>query len=154
MKYTIQDIVSFKSEELENGNILTQDNHEYKFLFEEKVYRINILQRNLETKTMTIKINGYQLNVKSEDQLDLLIKTLGMDKPPKKIIKEILSPMPGLVKHIMVNEGDNIEDGQNLFILEAMKMENIIKSQGEGIVNRILVKVGDKIDKGSILATL
>ena len=52
-------------------------------------------------------------------------------KPPKKEDKSkyLLAPMPGLLVSIMVNEGDEVEEGQGLAVIEAMKMENIIKSE-------------------------
>jgi biotin carboxyl carrier protein len=59
--------------------------------------------------------------------------------------------MPGLVLKVFVNKGDSIKKGDNLFVLEAMKMENIIKSPADVTVEKILIKPGDKVEKGQIL---
>jgi biotin carboxyl carrier protein len=86
--------------------------------------------------------------------LDQLINQLGFNKPPKIELKQIIAPMPGLVKDILIKEGDAISSGTNLLILEAMKMENILKSHGEGSIKSVEVKIGDKVEKGTILIKL
>jgi biotin carboxyl carrier protein len=67
------------------------------------------------------------------------------------MISEIKAPMPGLVLKVLVNKGDSIKKGCNLFVLEAMKMENIIKSPADVVIDKILIKPGDKVEKGQIL---
>ncbi|MNF13023.1 Glutaconyl-CoA decarboxylase subunit gamma [compost metagenome] len=64
---------------------------------------------------------------------------------------EIKAPMPGLVLNVIVESGQEVNKGDNLLILEAMKMENIIKSPSSGIVKKILVTKGDKVEKNEIL---
>jgi biotin carboxyl carrier protein len=56
------------------------------------------------------------------------------------------SPMPGKVVKILVNEGDQVEKGQGLVIVEAMKMENELKSPVKGIVEKVNFKAGDLVD--------
>jgi biotin carboxyl carrier protein len=56
------------------------------------------------------------------------------------------SPMPGKVVKIMVKEGDEVDKGQGLVIVEAMKMENEIKSPVKGKVDKVNFKVGDLVD--------
>jgi Pyruvate/oxaloacetate carboxyltransferase len=60
----------------------------------------------------------------------------------------IESPMPGNIMSILVKEGDMVKRGDNLLILEAMKMENDIVSEVEGRINRIFVNSGDKVREG------
>ena len=59
--------------------------------------------------------------------------------------------MPGLIHSIMVSPGDQIEKGDSLFILEAMKMENVIKSTGEGIIAEIHVSEKQSVEKNQLL---
>ena len=56
-----------------------------------------------------------------------------------------MSPMPGLLVSILVKEGQNIQAGEGLAIIEAMKMENILKAEKEGTVKKIFSKVGDSL---------
>ena len=68
--------------------------------------------------------------------------------------KKILSFIPGTVLDIMVKEGQNVEKGNDLMILDAMKMQNKLKSSIAGKVKRIHANKGDKVSKGTLLIEL
>jgi biotin carboxyl carrier protein len=154
MKYVVNNKSVFESKDVNGGLILSKDQEDYKFLYNEVVYDVKLLQYDEENKTYKLKINGFHLEVNALNELDQLIAKLGFNKPSQKTLKEITAPMPGLVKKIFVGEGDEIVVGQNLFILEAMKMENIIKASGEGIIAKILVQENEKVEKGKVLIKL
>ena len=59
--------------------------------------------------------------------------------------------MPGLVVNIFVKEGDAVLEGDKLLTLEAMKMENILKSPGDGIIKKINIGKTQTVDKNQIL---
>jgi biotin carboxyl carrier protein len=59
--------------------------------------------------------------------------------------------MPGLVIDILVKSGQSVQKNEPLLILEAMKMENVIKAAGDGIVKIINAKKGQPVDKGQTL---
>jgi len=63
----------------------------------------------------------------------------------------VKAPMPGLVLDILVEVGQTINKGDNLLVLEAMKMENIIKASGTGIVKNIKVNKKDAVEKNQLL---
>ena len=67
---------------------------------------------------------------------------------------EITAPLPGIVYDVKVREGINVKQGQSLFTLMAMKMENDITSPRDGIIKEIKVKKDDNVDKGDVLAVL
>lgn len=67
---------------------------------------------------------------------------------------QIKAPMPGLVVKIQVAEGDPVEAGQAVVILEAMKMENQLRTESRGIVTRIHVQPGQPVEKGALLVEL
>lgn len=73
--------------------------------------------------------------------------------PPKKInyAKSVMSPMPGAIVSVSVEVGQTVQDGQELLIIEAMKMQNIIKSQLEGKIKKILVKPGESVAVDQLL---
>ncbi len=66
----------------------------------------------------------------------------------------IMTPMPGKIVKILVNEGDEVDDGQNIIIVEAMKMQSEYKASGHKIVKQILVNEGDAIDGNQPLVLL
>jgi pyruvate carboxylase subunit B len=63
----------------------------------------------------------------------------------------VRSPMPGKITRIMVSQGELIEAGQGVVILEAMKMENEIKAPSAGIVKAIRIQEADAVEKNAIL---
>ena len=64
---------------------------------------------------------------------------------------EIHSPMPGLIVKVTVNDGQAVEQGQTVVILESMKMQNELKAPLDGIVSVIHVKAGQSVDKNALL---
>ena len=63
----------------------------------------------------------------------------------------IISYIPGTILDILVNEGQVVEQGEDLIVLEAMKMQNFMKSTLGGTIKTICVKKGDKVGKGTVL---
>ena len=105
------------------------------------------------TKTYDLKINGQFISVKAETEFDFLLKELGISANGAKKLKEIKAPMPGLVLDVHVKVGDAVKEGDTLVILEAMKMENVIKAPGEAVVKTIRVHKSNTIDKGEVMIT-
>lgn len=73
--------------------------------------------------------------------------------PPKKIdfAKSVLSPMPGSIVHVSVEVGQHVTEGQELLVVEAMKMQNLLKSQVEGKVKKVLCKAGESVAVDQLL---
>ena len=68
--------------------------------------------------------------------------------------RELRAPMPGLVKAVLVAEGDLVERGAPLLTLEAMKMENELRAPARGRVVRIAAGPGTKVEGGAVLVVL
>lgn len=154
MKYTVNNTRFFSDKDLSHGRVLSQDGSDFRYLYKEKNYDIKVVSHDDNQKLWNLVVNGFPVKVKETDELDELLNSLGFNKPKTISLKEILAPMPGLVKEILIKQGDEIQVGDNLFVLEAMKMENIIKATGVGIVTEIPVKTGDKVEKAQVLAKL
>ena len=65
--------------------------------------------------------------------------------------RPIRAPMPGLVVSVAVAQGDPVEAGQSVAIVEAMKMENDLKAESDAVVARVLVEPGEAVEKGTVL---
>ena len=76
---------------------------------------------------------------------------MGLQEEEDQGDKQIVAPMPGLVLEIHVKEGDTVEKGTPLITLEAMKMENVLKSPNEGIVRKIHADTGKSVEKNYLL---
>lgn len=67
---------------------------------------------------------------------------------------EILAPMPGTIFKVHVSAGDDVVEGQELLVLEAMKMENPIVSTAAGKVKEVNIKVDDKVATKDVLLVI
>lgn len=139
-----------------NGKSITLDSvrlsdNQTHVLYQNRSYSIEIVSEDKQEKTMAVKVNGNTYHITLEDQYDQLLKKLGLDNMAANKVKEVKAPMPGLVLNIVVKEGQEIKKGENLLILEAMKMENILKSPSDGIIQKIAVNIGDKVEKNQVL---
>ena len=126
----------------------------FHILFEGKSFEAELLKVDEETKTFFLKINNKPIELKVEDEYDRLLKKLEMDKALSKKVNELKAPMPGLVLRILVEEGQTIKQGDSLLVLEAMKMENVLKSAGDATIKNLKVKAGDKVEKNQLLVVM
>lgn len=67
---------------------------------------------------------------------------------------QLKAPMPGMVVVVPVEEGQEIQSGDDLVILESMKMQNELKAPRDGIISRVRVKAGDNVDQNQVLLTM
>ena len=72
-------------------------------------------------------------------------------KPPSDTSKLLISPMPGLIVSIAVDRGEPVKAGQELLILEAMKMENVLRAERDGVVEEIRVAPGASVAADQVL---
>jgi len=113
-----------------------------------------LITYDLNTKTFLISVGGKEIKATIKDEYDLLVDELGFTTEAAVVIKDVNAPMPGLVLDILVSAGDTVEAGTQLIILEAMKMENVLKSQGDGVIKDIKIQKGDAVEKGQLLIVL
>ncbi len=66
-------------------------------------------------------------------------------KPPPDLSKFLLSPMPGLLTQITVKPGQEVRAGESLAVIEAMKMQNILKADNDALVVEVMAKPGDSL---------
>ena len=134
-----------------NAKVEWLDRNYFVVSFNGKTFNGEVLDQNLEDHTLKLKLNHRVFEVKRKYALLDLISQMGLDKKKVKKLKELSSPMPGRVLKIMVKPGNQINIGDSLLSLEAMKMENILKSDGEGVVKEIFINAEQVVDKGEVL---
>jgi biotin carboxyl carrier protein len=116
------------------------------FLYNNHSYQAELISYNENDKVAVIKLNNARYEVKLKDDTDLLLEQLGISNKSHKV-QNIKAPMPGLVLSVNVKEGDTVNKGDGLLILEAMKMENLIKAQSVGTIKKIHITKGAKVEK-------
>lgn len=103
----------------------------------------------------TIYLHGEAVRMRLVTERDERIRALKKNTSAATGGAQIVTaPMPGLLKGMLVAEGDVVEKGRSLCILEAMKMENEIKSPGAYVVRRLIAQPGTAVDKGAPLVEL
>lgn len=160
-KVKVNDSFHFELEESSNdfylnGSRLNVDlsvisNNATNIIYNDKSFNTEVVAINKAEKTCVVRVNGNNYSIRVEDQFDQLLKQLGLDNMASAKIAEVKAPMPGLVLDVVVEEGSEVKKGDNLLILEAMKMENIIKSPTDGVVKKISVNKSDKVEKNQVL---
>ncbi|MCE2790042.1 MAG: acetyl-CoA carboxylase biotin carboxyl carrier protein subunit [Saprospiraceae bacterium] len=131
--------------------VLGREGNLFRIRMNDRHYSASVLSFDGEKKLAIINIGGSVYHVRLVEPLDRLIDEMGFLRAAKHSVKEIRSPMPGLVVEIFVIPGQLVAEGDRLFSLEAMKMENIVKSPGEGVVQDVFVKKGAAVDKGQLI---
>lgn len=146
-----------------NSNVLTVDGSPlawdvkeisdgyFHLLIGHKSYRAEIVKADHQTKSFTIKVNGKIFTVELKDKFDLLLDKMGMNNGLVGKANTVKAPMPGLIIDLRVKEGDHVKAGDVLLILEAMKMENMIKAATESVIKSVSVVKGDSVEKNQVL---
>jgi len=154
-KFYINDTYEFELGEQDlRHDIQEYEQGRFHIILNDKSYNAELVESNTIAKTLTIKVNNNTYTIQAEDRFDRLLKQLGFSNLNAQKIDNIKAPMPGLVLKILIEIGQTINKGDTLLILEAMKMENAIKSPGEGVIKHIKVKESDAVDKGQVLIEL
>ncbi|MBS4027175.1 MAG: hypothetical protein KGZ58_00940 [Ignavibacteriales bacterium] len=109
--------------------------------------------RNTDENNYNVLINNKNISVEVVDELSELVNSFQKQDGDRKIF-EVKAPMPGLVSRIHIAVGDSISKGMKLLVLEAMKMENDIKSVSEGKVKKVLVSEKLTVEKGQPLVII
>jgi 3-methylcrotonyl-CoA carboxylase alpha subunit len=66
----------------------------------------------------------------------------------------VLAPMPGLVRDVAVSVGQQVQEGDRLVVLEAMKMEHVLRAPRDGVVATVAVATGDQVTAGALMVGL
>jgi biotin carboxyl carrier protein len=141
----------FNESDLKNLDAVSVDKTKFHVLKNSKPYKAEIVSADFLAKKYIIKVNNTTYEVAIEDALDILIKSMGIERGRTKVINAIKAPMPGLILEISVEVGQTVKQNDSLLILEAMKMENSFLSPRDGVIKSIAVQVGNAVDKGQLL---
>lgn len=119
----------------------------YSVLLNNRSYVVGVGKEN-ENR---ININGAPFTVELLDAVHLHLRDLGWESVSESQIGQVSTLIPGLITKIFHKTGDQVEQSEPLFLIEAMKMENEIKAPISGTINRVDVKEGQTVDKGTLI---
>ena len=129
------------------------DGH-YSLIYDSPSYNVELISVDLESKELVLSIDGQEHTCLIATPLDVTIQEMGLLSAQSAKLKEIKAPMPGKVLQIFVKAGDEIKSGESLLILEAMKMENVIKAPHDMTIKDIKVDLNQAVEKGAVLLKL
>ena len=164
LQLTVNDKNTFSITSADEGMIINdtpvafdasmQPNGLVSVLFNGKSYTAIIESVDRKTKEVTLRVNGQVYKTTIKEPIDQLLTNMGMDMSALQKAEPIKAPMPGMVLKVLVIPGQQINKGDGLVVLEAMKMENILKATTAATVRSI--KVGERtvVEKGAVLIEL
>ena len=131
-----------------------QPNGLVSLLYNGKSYTAIVEKTDRNAKEITLRVNGQLYKTSIKEPIDQLLSNMGIDLKAMQKAEPVKAPMPGMVLKILVAPGQQINKGDGLVILEAMKMENILKASTSATVKAIRVSERMAVDKGAILIEL
>jgi biotin carboxyl carrier protein len=156
-----------------NVELVSKDDNKVVISIDDKVYDLDVVMA--ENGVCSILHNGKSYNAelkRSDNGKSYVVNTLFNTFPVEIVDSQakylrnrkkddsdeqqdrIFSPMPGKVAKVLVNEGDSVEAGQSVIVIEAMKMQSEYKVKKDCTIKKILVQQGDTIDGDQTLITL
>lgn len=120
-------------------------------LLDGKSYEAYVEKIDRATKEVKLRINDQRLTVRIKEPIDLLLHEMGLDNALSKKAEALKAPMPGMILKILVQEGQEIKKGEGLLILEAMKMENVLKAAADARIKTIKIAEKTAVEKGTVL---
>jgi biotin carboxyl carrier protein len=123
----------------------------FHILLDNRAVKATLVETDPIHRLFTFRIGGEKYTVKINDHYERLANELGLSVGGIQKVNVVKAPMPGLVLKIVVEAGQRVQKGDPLLILEAMKMENVLKAAGEGVVKIVHAQQGAAVEKGFLL---
>jgi biotin carboxyl carrier protein len=149
--------ISANSEIVINGilhhyELIVLNNSTFRLRIDQKIYDISPLR--IDNNRFNISLEGYTFETAAMTTLQEKASKVIEQTGAVNRLREIKAPMPGMILKIKKKAGDQIESGESIIILEAMKMENDIKSPSSGVIKNIFVSESSAVEKGAKLFSI
>lgn len=131
-----------------------QPNGLISILYNNKSYTAMVENIDKKKKELTLKVNGQSYKISVKEPIDQLLTSMGIDLTATQKAEPVKAPMPGMILKVLVEPGQQINKGDGLLILEAMKMENVLKATATAVVKSIKVDERTAVEKGAVLIEL
>lgn len=132
-------------------DIQWQSNGQISVLLDHKSYTAQVEKVDKESKEIVLKIEGQRYTLAIKEEIDLLLDKMGINLSALQKAAPLKAPMPGMILKVLVTPGQVVHKGDGLLILEAMKMENVLKATGTATIKSIKAEEKNAVEKGAIL---
>lgn len=144
----------FDMNEIANIDLIQKSPTEFNCINEFRSVNALLVEADTFNKKFKIAIEGEIFSIEIKEELDQMLEIMGFGLTAHKQLTDIKAPMPGLVLEISVKEGQLMNGGENILILQAMKMENSIVIPAGATIKKILVSKGQAVERGQVLVEL
>jgi len=144
----------FTKIELDAVDLVKRSSTEFNIIKDHRSLNAKLVETDAAGKKLKIETAGETFDIEIKDELDQVLEKMGLGSASNKQIKEIRAPMPGLVLEISVADGQDVNAGDKILILEAMKMENSIIIHTNARIKKVSVTSGQAVEKGQVLIEL
>lgn len=133
--------------------LITGSENSYFLKLNNQVFELTSEKLNGDTYKVLINGNYFDVTVRTalQEKAAKLLENSALSQNHQMDIK---APMPGLILKVRKKNGENVEKGESVIILEAMKMENDLKAPAAGVIDDILVTEGSAVEKGTVLFSI
>ena len=118
-----------------------------------RVHRV-VVSRDSSRGRYVLSLDGRRYDVEALDERTHAIRQLSSSASGPKGPAPLVAPMPGLIVRVAVEVGATVQPGQGLVVMEAMKMENELRSASAGTVKAIRAEPGTAVERGAVLVEL
>lgn len=139
------------NQDLINWDLQWVDENRIHLVKNGKSFEAELISLDHQTKSLKIRLGHQTAEIQIKDRFDILLEKMGFAGSGGSHLKEVKAPMPGLILDLKVKPGDQVKKGDVLLILEAMKMENIIKAPGDAEVKDVKVSLKQSVEKNQVL---
>jgi len=145
---------NFTKTELDAVDLVKRSPAEFHLIKDHRATNAKLVETDSTGKKLKIDIEGEIFDIEIKDDLDRLLEIMELGSTSNNRVKEIRAPMPGLVLEITITEGQEVNEGDKILILQAMKMENSIVVHSRARIRKIMVTAGQAVEKGQVLMEL
>jgi len=147
-------VFTFTAAEINVIDLIQKSPTQFHLIKNNQSVNAHLVETDVSGKKVSIEVDGEIFAIEINDELDQMLETMGFGTASTKQIKQIKAPMPGLVLEIAVRDGQEVNEGDKMLILEAMKMENSILVHTNATIKKVIVKKGQAVEKGQVLIEL
>ena len=141
----------FNQEDIDRLDSLSATSNQLHVLHDHKSLNLKLEKEDFNNQNYQVKVNSNIYDVQISNDLDVLIKEMGLSLAAGSLVNNIKAPMPGLILDVNVEEGQEVKEGDTLLILEAMKMENALTAPRDAVIKSIPVSKGNTVAKNELL---
>jgi biotin carboxyl carrier protein len=144
----------FEQDQIQNLDVQKTTSGSHHLLVNNKSVTSELISSDFLNRTYSVKINSNVYKVQISNQLDVLIKDMGLSLSANRVVNDVKAPMPGMILDVMVEVGQEVKEGDSILVLEAMKMENTILAPRDAKIKAIQIQKSNTVSKNQVLIEL